>query len=294
MLSSASMRLVSFGPPGEERPGALIATRVVDLMALDPSLPQNLRDILRAGRLEGLKALLATPRSLPPWSLRDLAEVRLGPPLTNPSKIVCLGLNYLDHAREQGKELPAEPLLFAKAPSALAGPRDAIPLPPGVDHVDAEAELAFVMARRARRVSEAEAMDYVAGYMALNDVSARKLQRADGQWFRAKSFDGFAPCGPALVTCDEIADPHALALGSAWNGVTRQASSTAQLARRIPFLIAYISAAMTLEAGDIVSTGTPAGVGVFADPPVFLKAGDEVVITLEGVGELRNRVVDAR
>jgi 2-keto-4-pentenoate hydratase/2-oxohepta-3-ene-1,7-dioic acid hydratase in catechol pathway len=285
------MKIVSFGNRGEERPGVLLDTStIVDLPALEPDLGPTWRNILTAGALPRVRDLLTGSKAPPDWALIPLESTRLGPPIPDPSKIVCLGLNYLDHAREQGRELPETPLLFAKAPSSLSGPRDPIILPAEAQHVDFEAELALVVGRRARSVSADQAYDYIAGYMALNDVSERRLQKSERQWFRAKSFDSFAPCGPCMVTCDELPDPHALAIQGELNGERLQDSTTGEMARRIPQLMEFISGSMTLEPGDIVSTGTPAGVGVFRDPKIFMKAGDEVVIRIEGIGELRSAV----
>jgi 2-keto-4-pentenoate hydratase/2-oxohepta-3-ene-1,7-dioic acid hydratase in catechol pathway len=173
----------------------------------------------------------------------------------------------------------------------LCGPRDDIVLPALDDRVDCEAELAVVIGKTAAKVARESAMEYVAGYMAFNDVSARTIQRGDKQWFRGKSFDTFGPCGPALVTSDEIPDPHALAISSNVNDMNLQKSSTSELIFDIPYIISYISRTMTLVPGDIISTGTPAGVGVFRDPPVFLKAGDTVMVEVEGVGTLQSKVV---
>jgi len=281
------MRLVSFGPAGAERPGVLSEGRIVPLASLDASLPPSWRAVLAAGRLELVRELVASGRG----QAIDPAEVRLGPPIPDPSKLVCIGLNYRDHALEQGKEPPETPLLFAKAPSALAGPTDPIRIPAELSQVDLEAELAFVIGRRARRVTRAEALAHVAGYMIFDDVSERALQRSERQWFRAKSFDSFAPSGPALVTPEEAGNPEDLRIGSELGGVRLQDSSTSQLVHGVAALVAYISASMTLEPGDIVATGTPAGVGVYRDPPAFLKPGDVARVWIEGLGELVNPIV---
>ena len=287
------MRLVSFGPPGGERAGVLLGEAIVDLPAISPDLRGSWRSLLAGDALGRVRALVADPGSVPRDALVPASEVRLGPPVIDPGKIVCLGLNYVDHAAEQGKPLPESPLLFSKASSALAGPRDDVVIPSGISHVDYEAEMAFVIGRRGRDIPEERSGEFVAGYMAFNDVTARKLQREGGQWFRGKSVDTFAPCGPALVTCDEIADPHALDISLTLNGETRQRSNTRNLHFRIGFLVAHLSRTMTLEPGDIISTGTPGGVGVFSDPEVFLKGGDEIVTRVEGLGELRNRIREA-
>lgn len=284
------MRIVSFGAAGQERPGVLLDDEhLLDLQDASPAMAPTWRQILAAGQLDAVRQLAgrAGPRSA---GVRPRAGVRLGPPVCDPSKIVCIGLNYADHAAEQGKPPPETPLLFAKAPSALAGDGDAIVLPAFEPRVDIEAELAFVIARRARQVRADEALEYVAGYLCFNDVSGRLAQYEDKQWFRGKSFDTFAPCGPWMVTRDEIGDPHALAIGSCVDDFVLQQSHTSQLVHRVPDLVAYISRSMTLLPGDIVATGTPAGVGVFRNPPRFLRAGQQVTVTIEKLGTLSNPV----
>ncbi len=211
-------------------------------------------------------------------------------PIDRPSKIVCVGLNYRDHAEEQGAELPDAPLLFAKWPNALIGPGDAIVIPQIAKRVDYEAELGVVIGRRISRVSEANALDAVGGYLCLNDVSARDLQFADGQWTRGKSPDTFCPIGPRLVPAAEIADPQALGIRCRLNGELMQDSTTANMIFTVAQVISYASATMTLEPGDLIATGTPAGVGVFRNPPVLLKEGDEVTIEIDGLGSLTNPV----
>jgi 2-keto-4-pentenoate hydratase/2-oxohepta-3-ene-1,7-dioic acid hydratase in catechol pathway len=288
------MRLVSFGPARNERPGLLVDdASVVDLMAVDPTLPSTWGRILGAGRLDDARAAFTRARDAA-RGVRSLVGLRLGPPIPDPSKIVCIGLNYADHAAEQKKPLPATPLLFAKATTALAGHGDAIVLPEIEPQVDIEAELAFVVGRTAKRVRAADADAYVLGYMCFNDVSGRQAQYSDKQWFRGKSFDTFAPCGPWLVTRDEVADPHALAIGSRIDDFVLQQSRTSQLVHRVPQLVEYISRSMTLLPGDIVATGTPAGVGVFRDPPIFLRAGQRVAVHIEGLGTLANPVRGGR
>jgi len=281
------MQLVSFGPSGSERPGILLDDRILDVGAAVPSLPSSWRDIFASDLLDRVRPIAADP---PAAALIARTGLRLGPPIPNPSKIVCIGLNYADHAAEQNKPLPETPLLFAKAPTALGGDGDPILLPAHEPRVDIEAELAFVVGRRAQRVQAAEAEAYVAGYMCFNDVSGRKAQYEDKQWFRGKSFDTFAPCGPYLLTRDAMPDPHVLAIGSRVDGRVMQESNTRQLVHRIPALLEYITRSMTLLPGDIVATGTPAGVGVFRDPPVFLTAGQTVTVEIEGLGRLVNPV----
>jgi 2,4-didehydro-3-deoxy-L-rhamnonate hydrolase len=208
--------------------------------------------------------------------------------IPRPGKIVCVGLNYRDHAAEGGQDLPKAPLLFAKWPNTLIGDGDPVVLPPESTQVDYEAELGVVIGTKAKRVSERDALDHVEGYICVNDVSARDLQFADGQWTRGKSPDTFCPVGPRLVPRDEIADPQALAIRCIVNGEALQDSSTAQMIFSVAEIIAYTSQVITLEPGDLIATGTPAGVGVFRDPKVLLKDGDEVSVEIEGLGTLTN------
>ena len=210
--------------------------------------------------------------------------------IPRPGKIVCVGLNYRDHAAEGGQDLPKAPLLFAKWPNMLIGDGDPVVLPPESTQVDYEAELGVVIGAKAKRVSERDALDHVAGYICVNDVSARDLQFADGQWTRGKSPDTFCPVGPRLVPREEIADPQALAIRCLVNGKALQDSSTAQMIFSVAEIIAYTSQIITLEPGDLIATGTPAGVGVFRDPKVLLQDGDEVAVEIEGLGTLTNPI----
>ncbi len=210
-------------------------------------------------------------------------------PIPRPGKIVCVGLNYKDHAEEQGAELPAAPLLFAKFTTSLIGPGDPIVIPPIVTKCDYEAELGVVIGTTVRGVSKENAFEAVAGYVVANDVSARDLQFSDGQWTRGKSPDTFCPVGP-LVPVAEVSDPHALAIRAILNGDTVQDSTTANLIFGIDEVIAYVSQTTTLEAGDLILTGTPAGVGVFRDPQRLLAPGDEITIEIDGVGSITNPV----
>jgi 2,4-didehydro-3-deoxy-L-rhamnonate hydrolase len=214
--------------------------------------------------------------------------------ISRPGKIVCVGLNYHDHAVEGGQELPKAPLLFAKWPNTLIGDGDTIVLPPEAAEVDYEAELGVVIGTTAKRVGEADALDHVAGYICLNDVSARDLQFADGQWTRGKSPDTFCPVGPRLVPREEIDDPQQLGIRCVLNGETLQDSSTAQMIFSVAEIIAYVSRIITLEPGDLIATGTPAGVGVFRDPKILLKDGDQVSIEIDGLGTLTNPVEKER
>jgi 2-keto-4-pentenoate hydratase/2-oxohepta-3-ene-1,7-dioic acid hydratase in catechol pathway len=211
-------------------------------------------------------------------------------PIPRPGKIVCVGLNYKDHAEEQGVELPAAPLLFAKFTTSLIGPGEPIVIPSNVTKCDYEAELGVVIGTTIRNASRENALEAVAGYVVANDVSARDLQFADGQWTRGKSPDTFCPVGP-LVPAADVPDPHALGIRAILNGETMQDSSTGNLIFGIDEVISYVSQTSTLEAGDLILTGTPAGVGVFRDPQRLLRAGDEITIEIDGVGSLTNPVV---
>ncbi len=212
-------------------------------------------------------------------------------PIDRPQKIVCVGLNYSDHAEEQGVELPERPLLFAKWPNTLIGPGDPIVIPAITERVDYEAELGVVIGSRARRVSVENALEAVTGYLCANDVSARDLQFGDGQWTRGKSLDTFCPVGPALVPAADVPDPQALGIRAILNGEVMQDSTTANMVFGVAEIVAFVSQAVTLEPGDLILTGTPAGVGVFRDPPVLLQPGDEITVEIEGVGSLTNPVV---
>jgi 2,4-didehydro-3-deoxy-L-rhamnonate hydrolase len=212
-------------------------------------------------------------------------------PFERPGKIVCVGLNYSDHAEEQGVDLPERPLLFAKWPNTLIGPGEPIVIPAVTERVDYEAELGVVIGSHARQVAVENALEAVAGYVCANDVSARDLQFGDGQWTRGKSLDTFCPVGPALVPAAEIADPQALGIRAILNGEVMQDSTTANMVFGVAEIVAFVSQAITLEPGDLILTGTPAGVGVFRDPPVLLQPGDEITVEIDGVGTLTNPVV---
>jgi 2-keto-4-pentenoate hydratase/2-oxohepta-3-ene-1,7-dioic acid hydratase in catechol pathway len=280
------MKLVSFGAVGEERPGVIAGGEIVDLLAVDRSLPATMRGILVADALARVAEIAARAASLPARARRALGSVRLGPPVTDPSKIICVGRNYPAHAAEQGREPPGFPLLFGKGPNALCGNGDAVPYPRDTEALDYEVELAFVIGARASSVPRTRARACVAGYTVLVDLTARDLQRREGQWFRAKSFDGAAPMGPYLVTGDEVGDPHALAISLEVNGETRQSSRTSEMTFTVDDLVAHITKTITLEPGDVVATGTPAGVGAHSDPPRFLARGDRLSARVESLGAL--------
>ncbi|HMA33868.1 MAG TPA: fumarylacetoacetate hydrolase family protein [Chloroflexia bacterium] len=227
--------------------------------------------------------------SPPPGASLPADQVELQAPLSNPTKVVAIGLNYMDHCREQHVDPPSKPLVFAKFPSAIVGPGAAIAWDPQLTaQVDVEVELGVVVGRPARRVARAAALSYVFGYTVLNDVSARDVQFGDGQWVRGKSLDTFCPLGPVIVTADEIPDPQTLRLRCLVNETPWQDSSTAEMIFDVAELISYLSYSFTLYPGDIIATGTPYGVGVFRDPPLFLHDGDRVVAEIEGIGRLEN------
>lgn len=275
------MRLIRFGPAGQEKPGLWQAGRVVDLRAIFPEIPDISERFFKDGWLQRIQQIEDPGQEM---------DIRLGCPLCRPSKIICLGLNYLDHKEESGFERPQRPLLFSKTPNALTGPFDPIVLPQSCDQIDWEVELAVVIGRAGKRIAAEDALDYVAGFSVLNDVSGRQAQFSDSQWFRGKSFDTFAPMGPALVTIDEIGNFQNLKLTARVNGEIMQDGNSADMIFDIPAIIAFISQDITLWPGDIISTGTPSGVGIFRDPPVLLKAGDVVECRVENVGMIRNAV----
>lgn len=285
------MKLLTFSAGNGPRLGALVDDQVVDLHETsEGSLPIDMRSFLKLGQagLERVQSIVE--RSAAKGQTHALASVRIMAPILNPSKIIGIGMNYLDHCREQNVEPPSSPIIFAKFTTSIIGPDEAIRWDPALtQRVDFEVELAVVIGRVTRRVSQAEALDYVAGYTICNDVSARDLQKGEGkQWLRGKALDTFCPLGPYLVTRDDITDPHSLAIGCKVNGQVMQDSNTAEMIFNVPYLIEFLSHSFTLQPGDIIATGTPHGVGVFRTPPVFLKDGDEVTTEIEGIGQLTN------
>jgi 2-keto-4-pentenoate hydratase/2-oxohepta-3-ene-1,7-dioic acid hydratase in catechol pathway len=224
--------------------------------------------------------------------LMPLQAVRLRAPILNPRKIICLGLNYRDHAQESKADIPTDPILFSKYATAIIGPDDPILLPSVSKEVDYEGELAFIMARRGRHIPKAQGLEYVAGYSIMHDVSARdyQIRKPGGQWMSGKTFDTFAPLGPALVTKEDIPDPHVLDITCTVSGERLQSSNTKHLIFSVPDIVAYCSHIFTLEPGDVIATGTPGGVGFARRPPRLLKEGDVVVIEIQGIGQLRNPV----
>lgn len=251
---------------------------------------RDLLEFLEADGPEKLKQVDLAALSRDREVCLPLREVRLRAPVRRPPKIVCVGLNYKAHAAEQKLEPPATPMLFAKAPNIVIGPDDTIEIPYGIsEQIDYECELGVVIGRGGHRIPRAKALEHVFGYTIVNDVTARDIQRGDKQWFRGKSMNTFAPMGPSLVTPDEI-DAANAPVSLTVNGQTRQKSNTNDLIFDVPFLIEFISAAFPLEAGDVISTGTPGGVGMFMTPPRWLKKGDRVEATIDGIGTLANTV----
>jgi 2,4-didehydro-3-deoxy-L-rhamnonate hydrolase len=281
------MRLIRFGRPGEEKPGLLLPDgRRVDVSAFTSDYDQRFFERNELKRLEDWVDSKA-------GSLPVVAEsTRLGPPIGLPSKIVCIGLNYRDHAVESGMALPQEPVLFFKSTTAIVGPNDPLVIPRGASKVDWEVELAVVMGRRSTYVTKDESLDHVAGFVLHNDYSERSFQlERGGQWVKGKSADTFAPLGPFLATPDEIPDFGNLNLWLKVNGEYRQNSSTANMIFDVPALISYVSQFMTLLPGDVITTGTPAGVGLGMEPPQYLHSGDVVELGIDGLGESRQEVV---
>ncbi|HMP05592.1 MAG TPA: fumarylacetoacetate hydrolase family protein [Lacipirellulaceae bacterium] len=288
------MKLASYLRDDQPRSGVLRlaesgAVEVVDVCDHAPDLPNSVKRLLEAG-LEALQRADAATRLA---NGVDMTHVQLLPPVVDPQKILCVGLNYADHAAETGAQVGDEPVIFNKFPTCLRGVDQAIELPPESAEVDYEAELVVVIGRRARRVPRSTALQYVAGYACGHDVSARDWQKGKPgkQWLLGKSFDSFAPLGPWLATADEIADPHQLDIQLRLNGQVMQSSNTRQLIFGVDYLVSYLSHVCTLLPGDLIYTGTPPGVGMARQPPVFLQPGDIVEVSIPGLGTLRNPVV---
>jgi 2-keto-4-pentenoate hydratase/2-oxohepta-3-ene-1,7-dioic acid hydratase in catechol pathway len=280
------MRLVTVDGRTGRRLGALVRDDIVEFPA-ESGWPATMRELAGAGdpALAPIRSWLAGGGH----SGRPLADVRLAAPIPDPGKVVAIGLNYARHAAETGQKVPSSPLVFAKFTTSIVGPDAVVSWDRGLtDKVDYEAELGVVIGKRARNVSEKDALSHVFGYTCLNDVSARDLQFGDGQWVRGKSLDTFCPIGPWIVTADEIADPNALTIECVVNGEPLQSSNTADMIFGVRTLISSLSHSFTLEPGDVIATGTPEGVGSSRKPPRMLADGDVMVIRIEGVGELRN------
>jgi len=280
------MKLIRFGEPGKEKPGIILDHKAYDLSTYVKDFNE---DFFELNGLQEIEKIIAANKT----TLKELPEnTRLGSPVARPSKIVCIGLNYSDHAKETGATTPTEPVIFLKSTTAIVGPYDDVMIPLQSEKTDWEVELAVVIATKASYVEEADAMNYVAGYCLHNDISERAFQlERGGTWDKGKGCDTFAPIGPVLVTKDEIADVHNLKLWLKVNGHTMQDGTTANLIFNIPFIVAYVSRFMTLLPGDIISTGTPAGVGLGMKPPVYLKPGDVMELGIEGIGSSKQTVI---
>jgi len=281
------MKLIRFGQPGKERPGLLLDDgRKIDSSEITSDYDE---DFFAAGGLEKLRQ----------WSQKkaeDAPEInpneRLGSPVARPSKLLCIGLNFRDHAAETNSPLPEEPVLFSKATSALSGPFDNIIIPRGSEQTDWEVEIAVIIGKRASYITEAEAPEHIAGYVLHNDVSERSFQKdRGGQWVKGKSADSFAPLGPFMATTDEIDDVNNLGMWLTVNGEKMQDGNTSNLIFNIPHIVSYLSQFMSLLPGDIISTGTPAGVGMGMNPPRYLKPGDVIELGIDGLGNSRQNVV---
>jgi 2,4-didehydro-3-deoxy-L-rhamnonate hydrolase len=279
------MKLVRFGAPGAETPGVVDANG--DIRNLFSVIPDLAGEYLSPGSLAKLRNLdLATLPKAP-------ADARLGPPVAGTHNFIAIGLNYADHAKETGQEIPTEPILFNKATTSICGPNDDVMIPRNSRHLDWEVEIAFVIGTRARYVEAKDWAHYIAGYCICNDVSERRFQsKRGGQWVKGKSAETFGPIGPWLVTPDEIPDVENLAMSLDVNGERKQTGSTATMIFKIPDLLAYVTEFMVLEPGDIVTTGTPPGVGTARNPKEFLKAGDVMELKIERLGTQRQTVID--
>ena len=280
------MKLIRFGESKKEKPG------IIDVDGVWRDASAFTEDYTEAFFENGGLIKLKTWLKEQSTALPEVSQsTRLGPPVARPNKIVCIGLNFVDHAAEAGMELPKEPVIFFKATSAICGPNDGLTIPRKGDKTDWEVELAVVIGKTTRYVSEEDAMDNVAGYCLHNDYSERAFQlERSGQWVKGKSCDTFAPLGPFLASQDEISDVDSLKMWLKVNGETKQNSTTANLAFKVPFIISYVSQFMTLQPGDVISTGTPPGVGMGFKPPQYLKPGDVVELGIDGLGEQRQDV----
>lgn len=307
------MKLVSYSIAGATRIGSVHDEKIVDLhdayvaqleaegairakQIAEAFVPANMVEFLQGGKQsmdiakKAVDYALRHADSIAYKVIHHISDVKLEAPVLNPSKIICVGHNYREHILEMKRELPEFPVVFAKYPNTIIGPQDDIPHYPISDQLDYEAEFVFVVGKRARNVSQADALNYVAGYTIANDVTYRDIQRRTLQWMQGKAVDGSAPMGPWLVTTDELPDPSGLEVVLTVNGEERQRSNTANLVFTVPRLVEFLSGLMTLEPGDVILTGTPGGVGVARDPQVFLKDGDVVRIEIDKIGALENKV----
>lgn len=284
------MRLVTFTHQGQRRLGARSGDSIIDLSAADPSIPSAMKEFLEAGDSAASRARAVINSGTHAISATD---VTIHAPIDNPEKIICIGLNYADHAAESGMPIPDEPIVFSKYASSIIGPDENIVAPSASSQVDYEVELVVVIGKRGRNISEDDALDHVAGYMVGHDVSARdyQLEKPGAQWMMGKTFDTFAPIGPDLVTTDDVPDPHNLGIRCILNGETVQDSNTSQLIFGVPKLVAYLAHVFTLTPGDLIFTGTPPGVGMGREPQLWLKQGDQVICEIDGLGRLENPVI---
>ncbi len=289
------MKLVTYKSDNDgPQLGVVLDDTVINLNTIsNGQLPSDMREFLQ---MEDSAMSIASDAIVNASGGVGLDTVKLMAPISNPSKVIAIGLNYMDHVRESGIEMPDLATMFCKYPSSIIGPGDKISWQTGLtEQVDYEAELAVIIGKVARSVAQDDAFDYIAGYTNCNDVSARDLQFMPGdQWLRGKCLDTFCPLGPYLVTRDEIADPHNLSIQCRVNGETRQDSNTSEMIYRIPYLIEYLSKAFTLYPGDVIATGTPHGVGAFRQTPIWLKQGDVVTVEIEGLGQLTNTCVEEK
>ncbi|MCM3790110.1 fumarylacetoacetate hydrolase family protein [Domibacillus indicus] len=276
------MKLALFSAEEKHHLGVVRGDHIVSLTAIDPeTYPPCIKTFIQRG------STVPSLEGQPSFSLED---INIDVPIASPEKIICVGLNYIDHCHETGMEPPKSPVIFSKYANALTGHHTAVEIPVNSNEVDFEAELAIVIGKEAKHVSEEEAEEFVFGYTIMNDISARDLQFADGQWSRGKTADTFAPTGPYVVTRDEIGNPHDLAISLTLNGETMQDSNTSNLIFTVPQIVSFLSQSMTLKPGDLIATGTPPGVGMGRSPKVWLKDGDQMDVTIEKIGTLSNHV----
>ncbi|MFE0504529.1 fumarylacetoacetate hydrolase family protein [Peribacillus butanolivorans] len=285
------MKIASFSVKSDHHIGIVQDDQIISLTALGPDdFPACMKTFIERGSELRKRAEQLIEQRGNDDAKFLLSEVKFLPPIAQPEKIICVGLNYIDHCKETGMEPPSSPVIFSKYANAIVGQNDVIEIPINSKEVDFEAELAIVIGKKAKNVSEEEANDYVFGYTIMNDISARDLQFQDGQWSRGKTADTFAPIGPVVVTHDEVGDPHELAISLELNGEMMQDSNTSNLIFTVPQIISFLSQSMTLKPGDLIATGTPPGVGMGRNPKVWLKNGDRMNVRIERIGTLSNHV----
>ncbi|CAN7580828.1 fumarylacetoacetate hydrolase family protein [Peribacillus frigoritolerans] len=286
------MKIATFSVQTEQHIGLVKDDQIISLTALCPEeFPACMKKFIERGSELRSRAEQIIEQRVNDDAIFKLSEVNILPPIAKPDKIICVGLNYFDHCKETGMEPPESPVIFSKYANAIAGHNDAIEIPINSTEVDFEGELAFVIGKEAKHVSEEEAIEYVFGYTIMNDISARDLQFQDVQWSRGKTADTFAPFGPVIVTKDEVGDPHNLAISLELNGEIMQDSNTSNLIFTVPKIISFLSQSMTLMPGDLIATGTPPGVGMGRNPKIWLKNGDRMNVSIEKIGTLSNHVI---